>query len=64
MRLLTIENKLQVSGGQVGGIWAKWVMGIKEGTCDEHWVFNASDESLSSTLETSIAPYVNYLEFK
>ena len=29
-RLLTIENKLMVTRG---GGWAKWVMGIKEGTC-------------------------------
>ena len=35
-RLLMIENKLRVDGGEVGGAWAKWVMGIKEGTGDEH----------------------------
>jgi len=28
------------------------VMGIKEGTCDEHWVLYVSDESLNSTPET------------
>ena len=30
-RLLTIELKLRVAGEKVGG-WAKWVLGIKEGT--------------------------------
>ena len=45
---------------EVGGWWARWVMGIKEGTCyDEHWVLYVSDESLSSTPETNIALYVN-----
>ena len=43
-----------------GGGRAKWVMGIKEGTCwDEHWVFYISDESLNSTPETIITLYVN-----
>ena len=23
--------------------WTKWVMGSKEGTCDEHWVLYVSD---------------------
>ena len=31
--LLTIENRLRVAGGEVGREWAKWVVGIKEGTC-------------------------------
>ena len=40
--------------------WAKWAMGIKEGTCwDEHWVLHVSDESLNSTPEIIIALYVN-----
>ena len=39
-------------------------MGVKEGTCDEHWVFYVSDESLNPTCETNITVYVNYLEFK
>ena len=30
------------------------VMGIKEGTCDEHWVLHVSDESLNSTPKTNI----------
>ena len=53
-RLLTIENKLKVDGGKVHGEWAKRVMGIKEGTSDEHWVLYVSDESLNSTPETNI----------
>ena len=45
--------------------WARWVMGIKEGASyDEHWVWYVNDESLTSTPETSIALYVNYLKFK
>ena len=55
-RLLTIENKLRVV---VGGGWARWGMGHKEGTCDEHWVLYVNDESLNSTPETNIALYVN-----
>ena len=31
-RLLTIENKLRIAGGVGSGGWAKWVMGMKEGT--------------------------------
>ena len=45
--------------------WAKWVMGIKEGTCcDEHWMLYISDESLNSNPETNTTLYVNQLEFK
>ena len=33
-RLLTMRVKLR----EVGGGWARWVTGIKDGTCDEHWV--------------------------
>ena len=45
---------------EVGGGWARWVMGIKEGTCcEEHWVLCVSDESLNSAPETNIALYVN-----
>ena len=39
---------------------AKWVMMIKEGTCDECWVFYISDESLNSTPETNITLSVKY----
>ena len=48
----------------MGGVWTKWMMGIKEGTCDEHWVLYVSDESLNSTPETKIILGVNQLEFK
>ena len=44
-----------------GGVWgwARWVIGNKEGTCDEHWVLYVSDESLNSIPETNITLYVN-----
>ena len=46
--------------------WARgWVkQGIKEGSCDEQWVLYVNEESLNSTPETSVAFYVNQLEFK
>ena len=44
-----------------GGGWVKWLMGVKEGTCDEHWVLYGNDESLNSTPETSITPHGSYL---
>ena len=34
-------------------------MDIKKGSCDEHWVFYVSDETLNSTPETKITLYVN-----
>lgn len=43
----------------MGGGWASWVIGIEEGTCDEHWVLYVSDESLNPTPEISIALYDN-----
>ena len=43
----------------MGWGWVKWVMSIKEGTCDEHCMLYVSDESLNSTTETNIALYVN-----
>ena len=59
-KLLNTESKLRVARGEVGGGQAKWVMGIKEGTCwHEHWVSYASDESLGSTCETNTTLYVN-----
>ena len=62
-RLLTIENKLRGAGEELGGEWARCVMGIKEGTCsDEHWVLYVNDESLNSTCETNVTLYVNSLE--
>ena len=64
IRDLNTENKLRVDRGRWVGGWAKWVMGIKEGTCVEHWVLYGSDESLNSTPETSITVYVSELECK
>ena len=42
----------------------KWVMSIKEGSCDEHGALYVCDESLNSTPEISITLYINYLELK
>ena len=40
--------------------WAKWVEGIKKGTCwEEHWVFCVSDESWGPIPETNSTLYVN-----
>ena len=41
-----------------GWVGNKWVMGIKKGTCDGHWVLYISDESLNSTPETTIVLYI------
>ena len=59
LRLLTTENKLRVDRGRWVGGWAKWVMGIKEGTCVKHWVLYVSDESLNSTPDNNITVYAN-----
>ena len=40
------------------------VMGIKQGTCDEHCMMNVSDDALNSTPETNVSLYVNSLKFK
>ena len=56
-RLLMIE--IEGWWREEDGVWAKWLMGIKEGTCDEHWVLYVNDESLNSASETSIMPYDN-----
>ena len=53
-RLLTIEDKLRVAGGEAGGGWVKWVIGIKQCTCDEHWVMYGIFEPLYYTSETNI----------
>ena len=55
-----LNNREQTEswGREVGGGRARWVMGIKEGTCDEHWVLYVSDESLGFP-ETNTALYVN-----
>ena len=60
---LTIQNKLSWRRRRVGDGLDR-SMGIKEGTCDEHWVLYVSDESLNSTPETNIILYVNYLDSK
>ena len=58
-RFLTLGNKLRVAGGEVGGC-SNEVMGIKEDIwSNEHWVLNATDESLNSTPETNNAVYDN-----
>lgn len=49
---------------EVDSGWAKWVMGIKDSTSDEHWVPYVSDESPHSTTETNFTIYINQLEFK
>lgn len=36
-----------------------WGMGIKEGSCDEHFVLYVSDKSLDSTPETNSTLDVN-----
>ena len=46
-----------LEGNWVGGT-AKCVVGVKEGTCDEHWVLYVSDEPLNSTSETNTTLYV------
>ena len=44
---------------------ARWVMGIKEGTCwDEHWVSYVSHESLGFIPEINATLYDNSLDFK
>ena len=40
--------------------WVKWVIGIKEGNCDEYQVLYESVESLNCTPETNITLYINY----
>ena len=58
-RLLNTENKLKVARVEVGEEgWAKWVMGIKVGTCDEHCILYVRDESLGSTPEINTTLYV------
>ena len=50
-----IENKPRGSAGGKGvGRQARWVTDIKEDTCDEHWVLDAS---LNFTPETDIKRY-------
>lgn len=45
-------------GRWVGG-WSSWVTGIKEGICcDEHWVLQATNGSLNTTLKSTDVLYV------
>ena len=54
-RLLAIENKLRLAGGDAGEGWAMCVMSIREGTCgDEHWLLYVSEEPLNSIPETKV----------
>ena len=64
-RLLSLENELMVTRGEVpgpgwggvGGVgeWGKQVMGIKENTCyDEHRLLCGTVELLYGTPETNI----------
>ena len=56
-RLLTTDCWLS-DGWWVRGC-VKWVIGIKECTCDEHWELYRSVESLYGAPETIITLYVN-----
>ena len=53
----TLNYREQTEGRWAGG-WVKWVMGIKEGTCDEDLVLYLNDESL-----LGYAPETNNLLF-
>ena len=57
----TLNNGEQTEGRwrKVGRRWARWVMGIKDGTCDKHCVFYVSDESLKYIPETKFTIYFN-----
>ena len=46
------------------GGWVRGVSGIKEGTCDEHWVLYVRDELLNSPPKINILLYANYLKYK
>ena len=52
-RLWTPGNKLRVTEGR-GGEMSNRVMGIKEGLgCDEHWLLDATNESVNTTSKTN-----------
>ena len=55
--ILTTEKTLMVTGREIGRGMGE--IGIKEGTCDEHWVLYISDEPLNSTPETNITLHIN-----
>ena len=58
-RLLKPDNKLRVD--EEVEERGKWVMGIEEGTWDEHWVLYVSDESWESTPEAKSTLYTMYV---
>ena len=56
-RLSPLESKLRVAGGEVAKGCLRWVMGMKEGTCDQHWVLHVlyvNEDPLNSTPEMNI----------
>ena len=55
--ILNYREQTESCWWQVGGEWARCLMCIEEGTCDERWVLHVSDESLNSP-ETNIVLYV------
>ena len=60
---LTFNSRKQTNGyqgGSRGGVkMIKWVIGIKEYMCDDHWVIYGRIESLHYTLEANITLYVS-----
>ena len=59
-RLWTPRIKLRATDGRVVEGWGSWVTGINEGTCcDEHWVLQANNESLNTTLKSTDILYVS-----
>ena len=57
----TLNCKEQTDGYQRGGEWggmSKKVIGIKEGTCDEHRMLHGSVKLLYCTPEASIVLYL------
>ena len=45
----------------MAGERGKWVMGIEEGTCDEHWVLYGNNGSWESTPKTKSTLYTLYV---
>ena len=58
-RLLKPDNKLRVD--EEVEERGKWVMGIEEGTWDEHWVLYVSNEPGESTPKTKSTLYTLYV---
>ena len=62
---MTLEDIEQTEGCWMGGGWARWMMGIQEGSCcEERWMLYISDNSLNAIPETNITLHINRLEFK